>query len=222
MKFTRKLVDVLKNFSCINPSILFKQGDTVSTVSPQKTVLATAKVDTVVSQDFAIYDLHEFLGVLSLMPNCDVLFTDHQIVLSNGTNNKVKYTFANPQTIVCSPYKEIEFADADIITEFEFASVDINNLIKMSAIWKTEDILIEGVNGEVTIKAGNLKDNTSSTYTCNISTVVKPFTTNFNYNIKVESLKIINSNYMVTVPTKKLIKLKNADADITYWLATAQ
>ena len=46
MKLDTKTLNVLKSFTPINPSILIKEGNIVSTISPTKTVLAKAKVPT--------------------------------------------------------------------------------------------------------------------------------------------------------------------------------
>ena len=40
MKLSEQTIEVLQNFSSINQSLLFKEGNVLKTVSPQKTVLA--------------------------------------------------------------------------------------------------------------------------------------------------------------------------------------
>lgn len=219
MKFTNQLVDVLRNFSTINQSILFKPGKIVSTVSPLKTILANATVDVEIEKEFAIYDLHEFLAIVSLMPNCDVSFTAHQIVL--GTKQKkIKYTFAHPSTIVASQYNSIELQSNDIITTFDLPYSEISNLNKISAIWKSDTITIEGEDGNVVIKAGNTKDPSSSNYVFEVENVQKPFTQRFSLSLKIESLRVLNKNYTVVIPNKKLIQMTDVDQSVTYWIAT--
>ena len=44
MKLSDQTLEVLQNFSSINQSLLFKKGDVLRTVSPQKTVLAEVTV----------------------------------------------------------------------------------------------------------------------------------------------------------------------------------
>ena len=39
MKLSESTVEVLKNFSTINPSLVFKEGNILRTVSPQKNIL---------------------------------------------------------------------------------------------------------------------------------------------------------------------------------------
>ena len=51
MELSKETQDILKNFSEINQSLAFKQGSEVKTVSPQKNILATAKVKEHFPQD---------------------------------------------------------------------------------------------------------------------------------------------------------------------------
>ena len=60
MKFSDVTLDVLKNFSSINSSMLFRSGNTIRTISPQKTIMAKATVDTDFPKRFAIYNLDRF------------------------------------------------------------------------------------------------------------------------------------------------------------------
>ena len=66
MKLSDKTISVLKNFSSINQSILFKEGSKLRTISVMKNILAEATVTEEFMKDFGIYDLNQFLNGLSL------------------------------------------------------------------------------------------------------------------------------------------------------------
>ena len=66
MKLSEKTVNLLKNFASINQSILFKRGDSLRTMSVMKNILAEADISEEIPQDFAIYDLVQFLNGVSL------------------------------------------------------------------------------------------------------------------------------------------------------------
>ena len=44
MKLSKQTIEILKNFSSINMSVVLKPGSKIRTVSPQKTILAQAIV----------------------------------------------------------------------------------------------------------------------------------------------------------------------------------
>ena len=67
MKLSEKTFNLLKNFSSINQSILFKEGKSLRTMSVMKNILAEVEEDF--TKDFAIYDLVQFLNNVSLCAN---------------------------------------------------------------------------------------------------------------------------------------------------------
>ena len=71
MKLDTKTVNVLKNFSTINPSILFKEGCILDTMAPNKGIIAKAVVPSNFPKRFAIYNLSKFLGCMSLINDPD-------------------------------------------------------------------------------------------------------------------------------------------------------
>ena len=66
MKLSDKTLSLLKNFSTINQSILFKKGTKLRTISVMKNILAEATVSEELPKDFGFYDLGQFLIGLDL------------------------------------------------------------------------------------------------------------------------------------------------------------
>ena len=69
MQLSEKTVSLLKNFSGINQSILFKSGNKLRTISVMKNILAEVQVEEEFEKDFGIYDLNQFLNAMSLYQN---------------------------------------------------------------------------------------------------------------------------------------------------------
>ena len=102
MKISDNTINILKNFASINGSILVRPGNVLSTVGIQRSIYATAIVEEVFPQQFAIYELPKFLGVLSLFQDHDINFGQHQLTISSG-NQVVNYTYADVSTIIAPP-----------------------------------------------------------------------------------------------------------------------
>ena len=89
MNLSNETVSVLKNFSTINQNLVIKSGNSISTISAQKNIIAKATVKETFPQDFAIYDLNEFLAVLSLFEKPDLEFhNDFVVITENGSTAK--------------------------------------------------------------------------------------------------------------------------------------
>ena len=73
MKMSEQTLQVLQNFSTINQSLLFKEGDVLRTVSPQKTVLAEVTVPDTFETQFGIYDLGQFLSAMTLIEGAELI-----------------------------------------------------------------------------------------------------------------------------------------------------
>ena len=81
MKLSENTVNLLKNFSSINQSILFKQGTKLRSISVMKNILVEANIGEEFPKDFGIYDLNQFLNGLSLHTNYD--YTLHRLTTTN-------------------------------------------------------------------------------------------------------------------------------------------
>ncbi len=211
MKFDTKTIDILKNFNMINPSVLFKPGKIISTISPLKTILVMAEIEDEIPREFAIYELSKFLGALSIIPDADINFGEHQMIINNNMS-KIKYTYASPNMIQVSPYKEIPMS-GNLLAKFDLPYSVLTNIIKAASILQLPDIVISCNDGDVTIKADNNDDTSSNEYTVKVGESENNFKLVFN----VENLKLLNRDYTVEVPNKGFVKFSSSN--ISYWIA---
>ena len=107
MKLSDKTVNILKNFSSINQSILFKEGNKLRTISVMKNILAEAEIDEDIPKDFGIYDLNQFLNGLNLHASPDLDFDNDGYVVIKEGRSRSKYFFADKNVIVTPPEKDI-------------------------------------------------------------------------------------------------------------------
>ena len=89
MKLDNRTVQVLKNFSTINPSLLFTKGKTLTTVSPSKTTMARAVIGEEIPSSFAIYELSRFLGVVSLFESPTLDIGDSSMTINSGNQGQL-------------------------------------------------------------------------------------------------------------------------------------
>ena len=215
MKISTKTLDVLKNFSEINQSILIKKGKTIKTVSIQKNILAHAEVEESFPQDFAIYQLNEFIGVLTTMSNPDLTFHDKYVMLSQENGACTKYFYAEP-SIVIAPEKDINMPSADI--NFTLLEKQYNDLKKMSDILQLFDICLKGCSksNKIFLIVTNKKNDTSNDYSVQVGEgVSEPFKMYF----KTENLKMVAGDYNVHISSKGISHFENMAIKLDYWIA---
>jgi hypothetical protein len=213
MKLSANTVDILKNYATINPSILVREGSVLSTCSPQKSIFARATVTENFSQQFAIYELNKFLGVVSLFDEPELNFSDKRITIKSG-KQQLSYTCADPSMIIAPPEKELNFPSAEI--DFEVNQEDLQKVIRAGTVLQLPEISIIGKNGKISIAATNIKDPTSDQY----SVEVTDTDLNFNMIFRADNIiKLISSTYNVKISSKLISKFTSLSGVNTYYIA---
>ena len=213
MKLSDKTLTLLKNFSSINQSILFKQGSSLKTISVMKNILAEATIEEDLPTDFGIYDLNQFLNGIGLHQHPDLDFTNPGHVVIREGKSRTKYFFADPQVIVTPPDKEITLPTEDV--SFELSTSHLDKLLKAAAIYQLTDLAVVGGDGVVKIVVRDKKNDTSNDF----SIVVGETDSTFSFNFKVENIKILPGTYDVVVSQKLLSRFTCRDYDLTYYIA---
>ena len=213
MKLSDKTLTLLKNFSSINQSILFKKGSSLKTISVMKNILAEATIEEDLPTDFGIYDLNQFLNGLGLHQNPDLDFGNQGHVVIREGKSRTKYFFADPAVIVTPPEKEITLVSEDV--SFELSTSQLDKLLKAAAIYQLPDLAVVGGDGVVKIVVRDKKNDTSNDF----SIIVGETDSTFSFNFKVENIKILPGTYDVVVSQKLLSRFTCRDYDLTYYIA---
>ena len=213
MKLSDNTLSLLKNFSTINQSILFKQGSKLRTISVMKNILAEATVDEELPKDFGIYDLNQFLNGMGLHQNPDLDFENSGHVVIKEGRMRSKYFFADPSVIVTPPDKNLDLPSEDV--SFELNTQQLDRLLKAAAIYQLPDLSVIGQAGAVRIVARDKKNDTSNDFSIAVGETDKEFV----FNFKVENIKIIPGTYDVVVSQKLLSRFKCKDYELTYFIA---
>ena len=213
MKLSESTLSLLKNFSTINQSILFKQGNRLRTISVMKNILAEATIGEDLPKDFGIYDLNQFLNGLALHNNPELDFEDESYVIIKEGRSRSKYFFADPNVIITPPEKSITLPSEDVT--FQLSTDQLDKLLKAAAIYQSPDLSVIGENGVVKILIRDKKNETSNTF----AETVSETESTFSFNFKVENMKILPGSYDVVVSQKLLSRFTNKNHDLTYFIA---
>lgn len=213
MKLSDKTLTLLKNFSSINQSILFKEGNSLRTISVMKNILAEAKIEEDLPKDFGIYDLNQFLNGLNLHQNAELDFQNDGYVVIKEGKSRSKYFFADPNVIITPPEKDIVLPSEDV--SFTLDTKELDKLLKAAAIYQLQDLSVIGEAGVVKLVVRDKKNDTSNDF----SVIVGETDEVFSFNFKVENIKILPGNYEVVISRKLLSRFKNTGFDVTYHIA---
>ena len=211
MKLTSNTISILKNFSTINQNLMVKTGNTLSTMSAMKNIVAQAEVTEGFPQEFAIYDLNEFLSALSLFEEPELNFQDQYVTITQeGSRKNLKYWFSDPE-VVTKPSKAIVMPSTEVT--FNLSSDTLNEIQKAAAVIGAPDMAL--VNGSLMVT--DKKNDTANAYETGLD--AKETDADYKFWFKVENLKLMSGSYDVEVSSKNISHFVNSAVGVEYWIA---
>jgi hypothetical protein len=219
MKVSNDTLNVLKNFSTIQSNILIQEGDTLKTISGLSNVMAVCKVADTFDKEVAIYDLNQFLGVVSLFNDPDFDFQDTSVVLKEG-NVDTEYRYAEKSTIT-HPERDLKLPEVKL--EFILKEADLEALLKASSILGVTDFLLKGEGDSAKLIVCDLKNPGSNSYSVSVDVVDHGTTGEYTVCLDTDNLKFLSGDYKVNV-TPQVCEFTHIDRaknglDLTYYVA---
>ena len=209
MKLETRTMQILKNFALINPSMLFREGTVQSSIAAQKTILARTTLKEAFPQEFAIFDLSRFIGMLSLFTEPELEFSDTRVMVSQG-RQKVEYTFADPELVVAAPAKTPNVVDPEV--EFTLTAECLQSTMRAYGALQSTHIIVQGNGETITVGVGKPTDPTSDTFKIEVGQTQHKF----KYAFKAEHVKILQGEYQVQISSKWISHFKGVDVE--YWI----
>ena len=214
MKLSSDTINLLKNFADINPNILVKEGNKLSTISTMKNILAEADISESFDQEFAIYDLPEFLRSIDLFAKPKLEFNggSNVMIADENSRQKIKYFFAD-KSVITAPSKSITMPESFV--SFTLKKEMFEKLMKGVTTLNLPDIAVKGDGKEISIVATDKKTPSSNDYSIVVGETDKTFCAYY----KTENFKMIQDDYDVAISSQKISHFINRNKPIQYWVA---
>lgn len=213
MKISETTINILKNFSSINPGLSVKPGQTLRTISKQQNVLAKATVTENFLDEIVIFDLNRFLGVVTSLNDPDISISGKKLSIKSG-GDETLYGLSDESMIVAPPAKDLKVENAEV--NFTLSKENLSQVLKISGVMGLSNIAVIGNGKKITFVTLNAVDNESDTFSVDVGATKAKFKFIFN----TENLKMIPGNYTVAISSKGIAYFKNNSDPIEYWIAT--
>tara|TARA_X000000368_G_C22923978_1_gene664381 strand:- start:207 stop:950 length:744 start_codon:yes stop_codon:yes gene_type:complete len=235
IQLSKATIDLLRNFSTINKSILIEPGKQLQTMSVNKNIIAMGTIREEIPQQMAIYDLPLFLGALSLFKKPWLHFPDNKkvVVYDEETKGKTVFYYSDPEIIVAPPEFNPNLPLQEIT--FDLPQSDITQLLQAAKVYGVEDLCINGFKNEYSICVRDKKNNTSNVFSLPLRKVsfdqspreeggpqytLTPDRQEFCYCFKVENLKLVDASYHVTLSQKNIANFNSlTHSELNYFIA---
>jgi len=235
VQLSKGTIDLLRNFSTINKSILIEPGKQVQTMSVNKNIIAMGAIKETIPEQMAIYDLPLFLGALSLFKKPWLHFPDNKkvVIYDEETKGKTVFYYSDPEIIVKPPEFNPSLPEVEIM--FDLPQTDTQQLLQAAKVYGVEDLCINGYAQEYSICVRDKKNNTSNVFSLPLKKVVfdqsprveggpnytlTPERQEFCYCFKVENLKLLDATYHVTISAKNIANFNSlSHSELNYFIA---
>lgn len=191
--------EILANFSTINPSLLFREGNSLRTISPGYDIIAIANVVETFPKDFGIYDLSRFLGVVSLFDTAKITFGKDSLTIKDNKDKdrKINYVYADASMILVAPEDDIDMPDT--VAEFPVTGQMLKDLSKAIGSLRLPEVVFKGDGSAIELVVKDMKNTAAGpkdSYTQALGKTDKIFESVF----KVEKIqKLKEDDYTVTI-----------------------
>jgi hypothetical protein len=212
MKLDVKTLEILKNFYSINPSLVVKEGNILTTISTNKTVLAKATVPDVFPKRFAMYNLGRFINSVTSYEEAELTFNDKHLVIQDAAKGEQTIlSYGDEAGIRVPPEKQLVLSSVD--ASCKITTANVRAVQKQLGILNVPEIAVVGDGTNVYLQAVDSKEITSDVFSITIGTTDKTFRSIF----KAENIKLMPSNYDVDICSRGISHFRGEN--IEYWIA---
>ena len=215
MEMSEGTLQVLKNFASINSNIVIKQGNTLKTISEAKNVLASANILEDLPMDFGIYDLNQFLSVLSLVDTPRVSFEDSYVTIGDSTGRTAIKYFYSDIDMLTSPSKDITMPSVEV--KFLLDNETLNKIKRAASALENTAVAISSNNGVVRLSVVDPENTTSNTFSIDVDGDFDD--EDFNLIINISNLKMLPGDYEVEISSSLISHFTNVENKTQYWIA---
>lgn len=215
MELSEKTLTVLRNYATINPNVVINEGDEIKTISEAKNVLSSAKLDVQFPKTFGIYDLSEFLSVLSLINSPRLTFEDNYVLVGdNSGRTRIKYFYSDID-ILTVPSKDIVMPECEV--SFSFDKETLSRVKRAASVLGHNEMSLTVVDDVLVLSVIDQNDKTSNVFSIDVDGTYK--NPNFSFVFNISNLKMVEDDYRVDISSKLISHFVNDESGIQYWVA---
>lgn len=227
MKISKSTLEILANFAQINPSIIIQEGNILRTINMSKSCVGRAEVADEFPQEFAIYNLNEFLTMIKDLfggsPD-DIDFGDEYMTFVQG-QTKARYRYTD-KSVVFGIEKDLNLPDS--VMDFKLTSDLMSKIIKSKTIMGLEFMVVYVRDGKLYLAAASDQKGKSTSadkdneLTICLGDYSGEITDEYRMSVKIDNLKMIPGDYDVSVHMKGqagMMQFENKEAKLQYFAA---
>jgi hypothetical protein len=216
MKLSEDTLELLRNFAQINENIYFQKGNVIRSLAETKNIMAKATIAETIPMDFGIYNLGEFLKIMSLVDDPELQFEEKSLVITGG-GSKARYYYSDPETLTYPPH-DLPEPSANLVFTLTKATMD---KIRAAANAFRYNEMVVTSNGDGSIGIGVTDENFASahSFTTRIEGANYDSGHSFRFVWEISNFRFLPHDYVFRVSKDLRSTMTSTKTDLTYWIA---
>lgn len=219
MQISGLTLEILKNFSAINPIFSFDgDGNVIRTKSAGGEIVAFCEIEESLPEMY-IYDLRAFLQTISLVgENASFEFNPNGVVINSQVGKrKANFAFCAKELVV--PVKKTaNIPPADVVVEI--SKETMNGILTAARTIGVSEIVVRQ-NGSTLLLCAEAAKNegNSNSFSIELDAVTTPGNSK-SFSFKVDSFKFISAAYTLSISDKGIAEFKTVLGNgkaLKYW-----
>jgi len=221
MNISPDTLEILKNFSTIQSNLLIREGSVLETVAESKAIVARATVSDIFPQDFGIWDLGQFLALLSLFTKPSLDFKDKFVIVKEGSKEGIKSAlkfYSAAASMLTTPTKQLNMEGPKVT--FDLSAEKIKAVMTAAGTLGVDDLQFSSDGSLITLAAldkDDAKTSAAHSYTLPIGEDTEE--TKFCIYLTASLFRMIDDDYEVQLGAESISQFKSKNRDLTYWMA---
>ena len=220
MKLKLETKTLLTNYSTIGQGIIIKKDEPLMTMSEGVSIIAKADNDTF-PKGFAIYNLMQFLSVISIFNEPNLEFYDDYLEISGDNSKaKIKYYYADED---CLPAPPANMSVPEAEYELDISAEEYVSIQKVAGVMQLPDFVIKADGDKLKFGLVDEKNDLSNNYFVEVGDTKDVFSIYF----KQENLKLLPYDYRLSISKPKgdaedgprMATFVNEKRGLTYFMA---
>lgn len=214
MKLSDTTLSMLKSFSSINSSIVFRQGSQLMVTSPESTIQVEVEIPESLPMDFGIYDLPNLLNNLTVMTSPEIEVGPKNLDIKDSDGINFTYGYCSEELII-HPKEPMLLEDPDVT--FSLSEKILSKVLKIAAMNQFGTLSMVGSKGKISLKVHDHKNKDSNVGNIEVSDFVGD---DFTIDFKTELLKMLIMDYTVKIKLDGFALFENTNKNYKYFVAS--
>lgn len=211
--FDKTLIDILKNFTTINNKIIVEPGDVIKVISPAFNVFAKTKLPFNIPVEFCLFDLNQFLRILSIDTSRNVEFRDKYLEII-GQYSSIKYHYAEPEVIDANTLKNksLDFKLPSCEASFRISSDILKQTLEHCRLLNQKEVRFLYKNDVLAIKSYSEYTGNTNEFSHTLEMGNKT-STEFQIILSADVLNLYKSDYVCNISKTKFVEFVGQDVE---------